>query len=179
MIHMYNNIIIFLAEYLQYILLVLLFIYGIYGYNSQNKLNNLNKYITVAIALFSAIIARFGLKEILIRIFPEARPYVADSNLIPIIGPQIGEEMQSFPSGHAIFYFAIATIVYIQNKRLGIIFYIGAILMGVGRVLSNVHYTNDIVAGAIIGSITAFVINYIYYRNFNSKVKEVIRNYIK
>jgi len=52
----------------------------------------------------------------------------------------------------------LATLVFLYNKKLGIIFYILAVLVGVGRVLALVHYPVDILGGAILGIICGFIV---------------------
>lgn len=65
----------------------------------------------------------------------------------------------SFPSGHTALAFALATSVLLHRRNLGLIFIAAAMLVGVGRVLSNVHYPIDILAGAAIGITTALLLH--------------------
>lgn len=65
----------------------------------------------------------------------------------------------SFPSGHTALAFALATSVLLHHRRLGLIFITAALLVGAGRVLSNVHYPIDIIAGAAIGITTALLLH--------------------
>lgn len=67
----------------------------------------------------------------------------------------------SFPSGHSLSAFLIATIVYSYNKKWGLGFYLMAILVGTGRVLAIVHYPIDIFGGAVIGILCAIFIKII------------------
>ena len=64
----------------------------------------------------------------------------------------------SFPSGHTALAFALAISVLLHRRNLGLIFITAALLVGVGRVLSNVHYPIAILAGAAIGITTALLI---------------------
>jgi undecaprenyl-diphosphatase len=64
----------------------------------------------------------------------------------------------SFPSVHAAVAFAIATSIWIHNKKLGVRFYILAFLVALGRVLSEVHYVHDVLVGAAIGILTSLVV---------------------
>ena len=68
----------------------------------------------------------------------------------------------SFPSSHAVNSFAAAFILsrfYSENKY---IFYTIAALIAYSRVYVGVHYPFDIIAGAIIGIIIAYIIVIIY-----------------
>lgn len=57
----------------------------------------------------------------------------------------------SFPSGHAIFLFSLATSVWFENKKAGAILFGIAALVGVGRVAAGVHWPTDIIGGAALG----------------------------
>jgi len=64
----------------------------------------------------------------------------------------------SFPSIHAAVAFAIATSIWIHNKRLGVRFFALAFLVALGRVLSEVHFIHDVIIGALIGVLTGFAV---------------------
>src|SRR3990167_8760064 len=55
------------------------------------------------------------------------------------------ETTGSMPSGHASFYFALATGVCLYNKKAGYIYLILAGLMGFARIFSGVHWPLDII----------------------------------
>lgn len=57
----------------------------------------------------------------------------------------------SFPSGHTASAFAIATSVFLLNKKIGFLMFFLSILVGLGRILSNVHYPLDVLGGAVLG----------------------------
>jgi undecaprenyl-diphosphatase len=66
----------------------------------------------------------------------------------------------SFPSGHTIFMFALATGVWRINKRFGWWLYALGLLIGAARVAGGVHYPSDIVGGIVLGIATSFVITW-------------------
>ena len=63
----------------------------------------------------------------------------------------------SFPSGHTSTTFQSASFIH---KRYGLKYaipaYLGATFVGYSRVDAKAHYTSDVVAGAIIGSLSGF-----------------------
>ena len=65
----------------------------------------------------------------------------------------------SFPSNMATIVFAIATAVFLGNRKLGAILFIPAFLVCFARVCVGVHYSLDIVGGIVLGVITACVIS--------------------
>ena len=65
-----------------------------------------------------------------------------------------------FPNGHAAFLLAIATAVYLYNKKWGIGFFIVVFFLNISRILAGVHALADIGGGMAIGVITASIIFY-------------------
>ena len=69
----------------------------------------------------------------------------------------------SFPSGHAARSFFIAVIaISLSPVWLAIILCIWAPLVALARVAMGVHYVSDVVAGAIVGIVSALVFLQIY-----------------
>lgn len=65
----------------------------------------------------------------------------------------------SFPSSHAATAAALATSVYLHNKKGGIFFILCAALVALGRVYSNVHTWLDIGVGVSIGIICSQMVS--------------------
>jgi len=65
----------------------------------------------------------------------------------------------SFPSNHTSLAFGIAFSIFLKHRRLGLIMLILAILVGVGRILSGVHFTVDVVGGVILGVGVAWLLD--------------------
>lgn len=148
---------IFCAEYLGYILLFILAGFLLVNYKKHWKM--------VAEAIIAAGFARFVVAEIIRFIWFRPRPFVF-SNFIPLINQSPIEA--SFPSGHATFYFALATIVYFCNKKLGIAFFIASFFISAGRVFVGVHWPSDILAGLALGVATAWIINKLFKKYENN-----------
>ena len=75
----------------------------------------------------------------------------------------------SFPSGHTTtaFTFAIVLSLLNKNKWLSIIFISIACLVGLSRTLLSFHFLLDVVAGAIIGGVTSFILFVILKNRFD------------
>ncbi len=63
----------------------------------------------------------------------------------------------SFPSGHTMFAFGAATIIFMYNKWYGTAAFIFAFLMGFSRVYLYVHFPTDVMFGAVFGVVFALI----------------------
>ena len=148
-----KTVAILFAVYIQYIIAIALIVF-IFKNKKQIKENTL----IVMRAVLSALVARFIIKSIIVLFFHIPRPYVALSQIHLMLAPNTAGNYQSFPSGHALFFFAIGYMIYLYDKRWGYFFLILAVLMGVARVMVGMHYPLDILGGALIGMLVSFCI---------------------
>jgi len=72
--------------------------------------------------------------------------------------------LYSFVSSHATNSFGVATILWLligkQYKWISV-FYVWAIIFSFTRIYLGVHYPTDIIAGAILGILIAYIINWL------------------
>jgi membrane-associated phospholipid phosphatase len=68
--------------------------------------------------------------------------------------------MTSFPSGHTTSVFALAILLALntRDKRISLIYLITAIITGYSRIYLGQHFLADVVAGALIGVLSALLI---------------------
>jgi undecaprenyl-diphosphatase len=62
-----------------------------------------------------------------------------------------------FPSDHATAAFAIATALWLRERRIGTLALIGAAILSAGRVALGVHWPSDVIAGAALGTACALL----------------------
>lgn len=157
-----DAVIVFCAAYLQYVL-VGLFLLLLFVLPQANK----EKIRMFWVGTLSAVIARFGITELIRFFYHRPRPFVAHQ-----VHQLLLENEWSFPSGHSAFFFALSTAVYCYNKKWGIIFFVGSIFMNVSRIVAGVHYPSDILGGIIIGVGTAC---FVYYFDKNVGLKTILK----
>ena len=123
----------------------------------RQRYSQILKNLRIALeAMVAAVFSRFVFSEIIRHFYNKPRPVEVISGLQKLIEQTPGG---SFPSGHAAFFFAIAGTVFIYDRKWGIAFFIGALLMGVARVYAGIHWPIDIVGGAALGFASSLIIN--------------------
>ena len=77
-------------------------------------------------------------------------------DVFPKVVSLFPETSYAFPSGHATFFMAIAFAIFFNHKKVGYVFILFALLIGVARIVSGVHFPVDILGGYILGFAIAF-----------------------
>lgn len=77
----------------------------------------------------------------------------------------------SFPSGHTLASFEAATMIFLHNKKLGIISLILAVLIAFSRMYLFVHFPTDILGGAILGILISIIVYKIAQKVVKNKEK--------
>lgn len=144
-----DTLIIFAAEYLPWWTGGGALLFYFFGRDKKRELRMVTR------AFAGALLARFIFTEIIRYFYARPRPFGVLENALQLIQHSPGG---SFPSGHAAFFFALATGIFFYRKWWGILFYALAFAISFGRVLAGIHWTSDILAGAIVGIFSAWII---------------------
>src|SRR3989344_9231798 len=99
--------------------------------------------------------------DIIKKLFPTLRPFEV-TGAIPLTIFARGDG--AFPSGHTASSFALATSLFLHDRRVGTGFLAAAGIVGLGRILGNVHYPIDIVGGAVIGIVISLLIEKVHFK---------------
>lgn len=145
-----DGFMVFSAEWLGYILIASVILCF---FKNREKYRNI-----LLVSLGSAVVARFIFVEIIRYFYYNPRPFVVLQNINVLMNH---ETSSSFPSGHAAFYFALATGVYLYNKKAGHIYFGLAGLIGFARIFVSVHWPLDIVTGAVLGTATSICLYFV------------------
>jgi len=148
---------IFLADYAPYFL-VLLTIYFLLKEKGRVK-----RIYFFSLAELSIILSRGIITELIRFLYNRQRPFEVLS-IQTLISQDPGG---SLPSGHATAFFALFLALYYFAKQnnwnlkpvwwsLGIV-----LAMGIARIFIGVHWPSDVLAGAAIGLLSAFIIKFL------------------
>jgi undecaprenyl-diphosphatase len=146
----FDSLIIFCAKYLPYLMVAALSLFLFFSQNRKRELK------MIFYAIFSVVLSRLVITEIIRHFYPHPRPFQV-YNFIPLIY----DMASSFPSGHAAFFFALATIIFIFHKKWGIVYFVGSFIIVLSRIMAGIHWPIDILGGILIGVSSALLIYYL------------------
>lgn len=135
---MFDQLIIFCAQYLPFLVaaVALWFLLRLEILKRKSALGLLMLASTVALVT----------DKILNRIISSPRPFVIE-DVAPLF-PHAADN--GFPSEHVVFAMVIASLVFVYNRKLGITLGILALIIGLARIIANVHHSIDVLGGAVI-----------------------------
>ena len=149
---MNNALITFFASFLIFILFAGLFVLWVVDGKIKKE--------QVTHAFFASFIA-WLISETIKIFFPTLRPFLLNGqNPLTLTTPSDG----AFPSSHTALAFALGVTIFMHDKKYGSLYLLGAILIGVARVVANVHYPIDILAGAFVGTLVAVIVEKVHPR---------------
>lgn len=166
-----DTLAIFFAQYFEWILICFLILFLI----KERK-----KFFYLFSGVFlSVLLSRGVITEIVRYFFPVSRPFV-ENNVNLLISHSA---LPAFPSGHAAFYFALATYVFLYNKKIypassrrlwcgvGVFFLLASFLISFSRIFVGIHWPLDILGGILVGVFSALTVWY-FQQRFLLKTKK-------
>ena len=109
------------------------------------------------------------MKQVIFKGTPRPRKYFEDQEILVFVEGVKVHDFNSFPSGHTITAFAIATFfaITVEKKEWSLLFLLSAILVGLSRIYLNQHFLVDVAVGSLIGVMVAFF-GYKIFKNYLS-----------
>ena len=109
--------------------------------------------------ILGLIVCNMTLKPLIMR----PRPYDFQAQNFGITIKLLVEGLHdySFPSGHTIASFEAATVLLLNNKKLGIPAMILACLIAFSRLYLYVHYPTDVLVAIVLGVLFGFIGNWL------------------
>ena len=128
--------------------------------------NTLERLLVGTIDLVKSTVAlglTYGVVVAMKALITAPRPFVA----LPYIQPlfEYGA-YDSFPSGHATLFAAIAYLVYRHHRGAGMVCAVAAVLIGTSRTIVGIHFPIDILAGWLLGVASIYAWVYIFAKIF-------------
>lgn len=159
-----NNFIADFSMFLSYTMIYFLIIFAILIpiFIRRDYFYSFLTFITIASTWVSVYIIKY--------IFMVERPFVSLG-----LTPLFLETGFSFPSSHTAIMAVLTVVIWKLNRKLGIVFSIFTILIGISRIVIGVHYPLDVVAGACFGALLGLAILWFYNK---TKQFAFLRKYI-
>lgn len=145
----FDRIIIFCATHLWWILVAAVILFYTIMRRSARGLAELS------VILFSGVVSYLG-AYVIKHIVEAPRPGEVLQDLPMLLQKAAGT---AFPSGHTALVFGIAIALFFYDRFLGIAALVVALLVGLARVASGLHWPIDILGGIVVGGIVALVIH--------------------
>jgi len=153
-----DKFIVFIASNFGYFILGIALAFLIYHHDITKSKNPIyvfrKKWREILVVFFSGSIA-WIVSEIIKYLFQSPRPFIMLNDVTPLF---MHGGMDSFPSGHSAFFMALAVSLFFSHKKIGVLFIFFALLIGLARVASGVHFPIDVLCGFAIGVIVAFFV---------------------
>lgn len=141
-----DQLIIFLADYLGPLVILLILIYLAWKFSSAP--------VKPILFIFGSATVAWVTANLLKIIISRPRPFLVLENAAPLIDSAAGN---AFPSGHAAFFFALATAVWVWDRPVGLWLFAAAVLISLARVVAGLHWPSDILAGVALGMLVSVV----------------------
>ena len=114
--------------------------------------------VRTIIGAFSAVfVGRLAQNLLPMRLRPIHHPEI-DFKLVEGIFESPLEDWSSFPSDHAVLFFALSTAIFAKSRVLGILVFCWSFfVICLPRVYLGIHYPTDILAGAMLGIVIMYI----------------------
>jgi undecaprenyl-diphosphatase len=153
----FDKLVVFFADQLPFLLLGGLLVFLWMHEDKKKGARDL------AVVVTAALVA-WGLAHLIKYLYPHERPTMLSAThaLLPA-------NDSSFPSGHATFFSALAVTLYFYHKQIAFWYAVGALLIGLTRIVAGIHWPFDILAGYVLGGLIGVSVYWVYQTKILSK----------
>lgn len=117
----------------------------------KEKKTDINFIISLAFSSTAAWLITVMIKNL----FPTIRPfYIEGIDPLTLTIPTDA----AYPSTHTAVAFAVALTILLKYKKTGLVYILGAVIIGIARILADVHTILDVFGGILIGIASALII---------------------
>src|SRR5258708_8154988 len=106
------------------------------------------------------MVSRGIVTELIRYFYHHERPF-SFYNFTPLI-PEVG---WSFPSGHAAWFFALATVIWYVNRKWGVWYFVLSVVMGIARIYVGVHWPLDVLGGIVAVGVSGVCFLFLFFVN--------------
>ncbi|WP_252989979.1 phosphatase PAP2 family protein [Sporosarcina newyorkensis] len=104
---------------------------------------------------FTIAVVTIGIDKVIEMSFFRSRPFV--NHDVTMLVDKLDSD-PSFPSNHTAGSFALALALFWKRRKMGAVLLVFAGLMALSRIFVGVHYPTDVLTGAFIALVVAFLI---------------------
>jgi|GEM_PF-1037348 len=155
--HLLDGFIYFCAQILPWVVALLFIVIIIFSFKQTIK-PFIFSLVTLFFVYFSAGFFKY--------LFDSQRPFQILDSINPLF---VHTGFGSIPSGHAMFFASLVTLVFFFRLKFSHFFLFGAFLIGISRIVAGVHFFGDIIIGFVFG----FILTYIAIKLFKKHIKIV------
>ncbi|WP_342535872.1 phosphatase PAP2 family protein [Sporosarcina sp. FSL K6-3508] len=109
----------------------------------------------IVLFAFTIAVVTIGIDKVIEMSFFRSRPFV--SHDVTMLVDKLDSD-PSFPSNHTAGSFALALALFWKRRKMGSVLLVFAGLMALSRIFVGVHYPTDVLTGAFIALVVAFLI---------------------
>ncbi|PLT27614.1 undecaprenyl-diphosphatase [Peribacillus deserti] len=141
-----NPIAIFIAEYMVFFLALAMLVYWFTRTNKNRMM--------VLCAMISFLAAEL-LAEVVGRLHSNNQPFAELPHVNKLIEKAVNN---SFPSDHTMLFFSICVTFWFFRRGWSFLWVVLAVLVGISRIWVGVHYPADVLVGALISIVSAYIV---------------------
>ena len=138
---------------------------GVFLLMHKDKNKNIKKRARDLAVVVTAAFAAWVVARSIKYFFPHERPSALPGTTVLFVP----DDMQSFPSGHATFFSALPAALYFYHKKIAFWYAVGALFIGLARIIGGIHWPADILGGYIIGGIIGGGVYFLYQKFYAGK----------